>query len=106
MASDEQTLTAEEAAKRRAENLTGLLWHLGTFVIINTFFVILDVLGTSGVNWSIFIILAWGFGLAFHALWYFIDGRRLQERKTQQYLEEERRISGESTAGSPPPSES
>lgn len=81
-------ITPEEAAEQRARNLTGLLWHAGTYLIINTFFVILDLAGAGGVNWSIWIILGWGFGLAFHALWYFIDGSRLEERKTQKYLAE------------------
>jgi hypothetical protein len=34
---------------------------------------------------------AWGFALAFHGLAYLVQGRQLEERKTRQYLEEERR---------------
>ena len=83
-------LTPEERAQRRAAYLTGFLWHAGTFVIINAFFWILDGLDAGGVNWSFWITLCWGFALAFHGLAYLIDGRQIEERKTQQYLEEER----------------
>jgi hypothetical protein len=77
-------------AAKRAKYLTGLLWHAGTFVIINAFFWILDIfVGESGVQWSFWITLAWGLALAFHALAYYVDGRQLEHRKAQDYLEEE-----------------
>ena len=83
--------TVEERAQRRAGYLVGLAWHAGTFVIINAFFWLLDSLDAGGANWSIWITAAWGFALAFYALAYLVDGRDLEERKTRQYLEEERR---------------
>lgn len=86
-----KTLTPEERAQRRAGYLAGFVWHAGTFVIINAFFWILDGLDAGGVNWSIWITVMWGFALAFHGLAYLVDGRQLEERKAQQYLEEERR---------------
>lgn len=82
--------TPEQRAQQRAEYLTGLLWHAGTFVIINAFFWLLDLFGGGGVNWAFWITAAWGFALAFHALAYYVDGRQVEYRKTQQYLEEER----------------
>ncbi len=84
--------TPEARALRRAKYLTGLLWHAGAFVIINAFFWIMDLgLGAEGLQWSFWITAGWGFALAFHALAYFVDGRQLQDRKSHQYLEEERR---------------
>jgi uncharacterized membrane protein YhaH (DUF805 family) len=84
--------TPEARARRRAQYLSGLLWHAGAFLIINAFFWILDfAVGAEGLNWSIWITALWGFALAFHALAYYVDGRQVEERKTQQYLEEERR---------------
>ena len=35
------------------------------------------------MNWSIWITLFWGFALAFHGLAFLIDGRQIEERKTQ-----------------------
>lgn len=87
--------TPEERAQRRAEYLSGLVWHAGVFVIINTFFVILDIMGAGGINWSPWIILFWGFALAFHALAYFVDGRQLEERKSREYLADEQAREGQ-----------
>lgn len=86
VAKDERTLEAR--ARRRAKYLSGLIWHAGAFLIINAFFWILDAQGAGGVNWSIWITAAWGFALAFHVLAYLVDGRQLEERKTEQYIEE------------------
>jgi uncharacterized membrane protein YhaH (DUF805 family) len=89
---DKQSLTTEERAQRRAKYLTGLIWHLGTFLIINAFFWLLDILvGQNGVQWAFWITLFWGLALLFHALAWFIDGRQLERRRAQLYLEDEGR---------------
>lgn len=88
---DKKPQTAEERAQRRAGYLAGLIWHAGTFVIINVFFWMLDIMGSGGVTWSFWITFAWGVALAFHALAYLVDGRQLEERKTQEYLDEEKK---------------
>lgn len=87
-------------AERRAAYLSGLLWHAGTFIIINAFFWALDLIGGGGVRWSIWITLGWGLALAFHALAYFVDGRGLEELKTLEYLAQEAR--SHRTAQAPP----
>ena len=87
MAVTEQT-DREAEARKRAKYLTGLMWHAGAFVIINAFFWILDAWGAGGINWSYIITLVWGFGLAFHALAYYIDGRQVEDRKTREYLDQ------------------
>ncbi len=86
----QRSATTEEA-ERRATYLTGLLWHIGTFLIINGFFWAMDLaLGADGAQWAMWITAAWGLALAFHVLAYLIDGRQVRERKTQQYLREQR----------------
>lgn len=91
MVATEQS-TVETRASDRAKYLSGLAWHVGVFVIVNAFFWTLDLaLGQSGAQWSFWITAAWGLALAFHALAYLIDGRQLEQRKTQQYLDEETR---------------
>jgi hypothetical protein len=63
------------------------MWHVGTFVITNAFFWLLDLgLGGGGADWAYWITAAWGFALAFHVLAYFVQGRQVEERKTRQYL--------------------
>lgn len=84
--------THEEQARKRARYLTGLLWHAGAFLVINAFFWALDLgLGRGGVQWAFWITAAWGFALAFHALAYYVDGRGVEARKYEQYLEERER---------------
>ena len=85
-----KTESPEASARRRAEYLSGLIWHAGTYVLINGFFWILDWIGGGGVTWSLWVTLVWGLALGFHALAYYVDGRNLEARKTQEYLEEER----------------
>ncbi len=81
-------MSAEALARRRAHYLSGLLWHLGTFAIINVFFWLLDATtGAPGIQWAFWITLFWGFALAFHTVAWFIDGRDLERRKTRQYLD-------------------
>jgi hypothetical protein len=90
------TDTATQQARRRAQYLTGLMWHLGAFVVLNAFFWLLDLMtGVSGLQWAYWITLFWGLALAFHIVAYLIDGRAVRERKTRQYLaQEQRRTAG------------
>lgn len=85
------TPTPETIARRRARYLTGLLWHIGAFVIINSFFWLLDAMvGAEGFQWAYWITIFWGLALAFHAVAWVVDGRNLEERKTREYLDEGR----------------
>lgn len=85
------TRTPETTARERARYLTGLLWHVGAFLIINGFFWVLDLgVGAEGLQWAYWITLFWGLALAFHVLAWFIDGRQLEDRKTRAYLEDDR----------------
>lgn len=84
----QEKLSEEQLAESRAKYLVGFLWHLGAFVIINAFLWALDLfLGQSGLQWAHWITAAWGFALLFHGLAWLIDGRQLERRRTQRYLE-------------------
>ena len=86
------TRTAEERARAQARYLTGFVWHLGVFVIVNAFFWLIDLgLGADGVQWAYWITAPWAFALAFHALAYLVAGRDLEERKTREYLADQDR---------------
>ena len=88
----ERDLTIEELAEARAAYLTGLLWHVGAFVILNVFLWSIDLfLGPSGVQWAFWVAAGWGLALAFHTLAWMIDGRQVERRRAQRYVEHERR---------------
>ncbi len=91
---DEPT-TPEERARSRAEYLSDLIWHAGTFVIINGFLWFVDLNGDGDANWAYWITAGWGIGLAFHALAYLVDGRSLEDRKTEEFLADELRRSND-----------
>ena len=84
--------TIEELAERRARYLTGLLWHIGAFAIINVFFLTIDLfLGAPGLQWAFWVTISWGFALAFHVLAWLIDGRQVERRSAARYVDHERR---------------
>ncbi len=86
-----EELTTELRARQRARYLVGLIWHLGTFTIINGFFWILDwSIGQAGVQWAPWITAVWGLALAFHVLAYLVDGRGVERRLTEGYVRRER----------------
>lgn len=91
MGKQDEPQTPEERARKHAKELTDLVWHAGTFLIINTFLWSLDIIGGGGVDWAYWVTLGWGIGLAFHALSYIVEGRGLEERKTAEFLVDEQR---------------
>ncbi len=72
-----EATTPEQRAQRRANDYTGLLWHIATFIIVNAFLWTIDILGGGG-SWAFWITLFWGIALVFHIASYAIDvsGRR------------------------------
>ena len=83
--------TPEGRARKRVESRSAMLWHIVAYVIVNAFMVFLDINGGGGIDWAIWVIVPWGIGLAFHLGAYFIEERGIEERKYQEYLEEEKK---------------
>lgn len=66
MNAEKPDLAEQQARSRRT---TDLIWHLGTYLIIIGFFLLMDArLGQPGIQWAGWIAAAWGFALAFHLL--------------------------------------
>ena len=61
----------------RHKELSGLLWHFGIFVVVNAFLWTQDILVGGGLEYAHWTTIAWGVGLAIHALAYGLGGRRL-----------------------------
>jgi hypothetical protein len=85
---DRSDTPADVRAARRAGDLTGVLWHLATFLIINAFLWFID-LQQGGLEWAFWVTVTWGIALAFHVSWYLITERGAA--KYQRTLDESRR---------------
>ena len=83
--------TPESRAQKRAKSYTGLLWHIGVFIVINAFFWTLDlVTGAEGIQWAYWITIFWGLALAFHVVAYLVGDSGVEQRKYQKALVEEK----------------
>lgn len=54
--------------KKRNKELKGFFSNFASWLIMSTFFIILNVLNYKGTLWAIWPILGWGIGVAFHAM--------------------------------------
>ncbi|MBT8213031.1 MAG: 2TM domain-containing protein [Acidimicrobiia bacterium] len=82
--------TPEARARKRAKAYYGLMWHIGTFVVVNAFLWFIDINGGNGLDWAYWTTIPWGVALGFHTLSYFIDSSGMTERKYEKFLETEK----------------
>lgn len=85
---DRSAMSPEARAARRSGALTGALWHLATFLIINGFLWFID-LREGGVEWAFWVSVTWGIAVAFHLAWYLISERGID--KYDHLIDQERR---------------
>jgi hypothetical protein len=87
-----------ERAKARVEEIKGFYGHLLTYVVVNAFLIVLNVLTSPGVYWFKWPLFGWGIGVAVHAIAVFGGGRFLgrewEERKIRELMEREKRLGG------------
>jgi hypothetical protein len=80
-------------AKRRVAALKGFYVHLTVFVLVMAGLAVINFL-TGQPWWVLWVLLGWGIGLLAHGLAVSVRTSRAianwEERKTQQYLREER----------------
>ncbi len=81
--------TPDEQIRHRARYLSGLVYHVGTFLIISAFFWTMDAgLGQDGIQWAHWVSGFWAIALAFHGLAYYVDGRGIEDRMIQRHERE------------------
>jgi len=94
----EKRYLKEEAylrAKAKVKKIVGFYWHLASYVIVNTFIIVILVSnGNRLFSFGTFATaLFWGIGLMFHFLSVFgpdfLFGRNWEERKIKEYMEKE-----------------
>lgn len=80
--------TPSGRARQRVEDLAAFFWHLGVYIIINTFLWL--IIGDLTVTF--WVAVPWGLGLAFHALAALLSSPGLEQWKYSKYLEQELRL--------------
>jgi hypothetical protein len=82
------------AAKQQVEEEKKFYIHLGTYIIMNIFFVILNLVTSPNHLWFYWPMLGWGLGLAFNALKVFgsnaIFSKEWEEKKIDKYMRKDR----------------
>lgn len=82
--------TAEERARKRVDERTGVMWHVAVYVIVNVLLWSIDIAQGGGVDWAFWPTIGWGIGVAFHVASYVIDDSGRESRTYQKFLAEER----------------
>ena len=82
--------TPEARARRRVKALSDLIWHSGIFVVVNAFLWVQDAVAGGGIEYAYWTTIPWAFGLLLHSLAFFSERSRLESRRYERYLAEER----------------
>jgi hypothetical protein len=81
--------TPQEIAERRVKQRMELWWHLGSYVIVNLFLIIIWAITGAGYPWFVWVMIGWGIGVAFHLMHYFMDvhGESRRQRMIQREMD-------------------
>lgn len=79
-------------AKKRIEDLEGFYWNFASYIVVNIFFVFLD-LRDGSYDWSYWPLMGWGMGVAFHAIevFGFFNNKSWKDRMIRKELERRKR---------------
>ena len=82
-------------AKKRVEAIKGFYGNLTSYIVLNIFFLILNLATSPNELWFYWPLLGWGIGVLFHGMKVFnyspFFGKDWEERKLNQYLVEEKK---------------
>lgn len=73
-----------EQARKHIRNLRGFYTHLGAYVAVNLFLVMVNLVTSSEFFWFLFPMFGWGIGLSIHAVVVFLAGSGWEARKMEQ----------------------
>jgi hypothetical protein len=62
-----EKMEREEREQFAVHQRRGFFSHLASYVIVNSFLIILDLMRDGQLNWAMYPLLGWGIGIAFHA---------------------------------------
>jgi hypothetical protein len=84
---EEQELRAR--AEQRVSDRSHLLQHIGSYIIINGFLVVVWALTGHGYPWFLWVMAGWGIGLAAHIVGYFTGtrGQAVRDKMVEREME-------------------
>ena len=76
-------------AEKRVSQRTALLSHIGAYVVVNTFLIIVWALAGAGYPWFLWVMAGWGLGLAINIVSYFAGskGEAARDRMVQKEMD-------------------
>lgn len=87
-----QNISEEERYTRavlKMKKLKGFYSHLLVYCTIIPFLIFINVTNDPSFNWFWFPVLGWGIGLSLHGLVVFGKTSKWEERKIQEYMNDE-----------------
>jgi len=94
MMNSNQDFENYQKAKKQVEEIKGFYSHLLSFILVMLVFIIINIRYSPEHIWFFCPLLGWGIGLFFHAVkvfnWLPFFGKSWEEKKIQQFLEEEK----------------
>jgi ABC-type transport system involved in cytochrome bd biosynthesis fused ATPase/permease subunit len=83
-----------QKAKKQVGEIKGFYSHLLSYVLVISVLIFVNLKYSPGHLWFIYTAAGWGIGLFFHAAkvfdWFTFLGKNWEEKKIQQYMEEEK----------------
>ncbi|MFS0749941.1 MULTISPECIES: 2TM domain-containing protein [Oceanobacillus] len=81
-------------AKKKVEELKAFYIHLIVFILINSMFIVINVLNyeQAGHWWFVYPLIGWGIGLVAHGITissFGIFGPNWEERKIKEYMDKD-----------------
>ena len=82
-----------ERAHKRVKELKSFYSNLISYIIVNTFLIVLNFITSPNHLWFYWFLLGWGIGIVAHAVSTFGIGKDWEEKKIKQLMEEDRKNS-------------
>ena len=80
----------ERKARKRVKEMKGYYSHLATYISVNLFLFLINLMLTPSFFWCVFPLLGWGLGMFLHTVSIFgifgIGGKKWEEQKLQELL--------------------
>jgi hypothetical protein len=87
--------SVQEMAEKRVKRRIDLFEHIGVYVVVNAFLVVVWALSGAGYPWFLWVMAGWGLGLAFHIMSYVVGSKgdssrhRMVEREMEKIKQEQ-----------------